>query len=195
MGRAGKRQEQGRDLLGPSVLGIGILISGAALAVWVVPLLRSTPTAEVRSDATIPPTVESKPEPRAVSPNDAMAAFFDAAKPTPAVATPALNQFAGTWTATVVSVDVEGDQAPIRDPRGLAPFTFTIAAAAGGWQMASADGRGAPRTLAAGPGDVVARGDGAPDVHLSFRDGRLVGVIATEKPAKGRIEFHATKAP
>jgi len=124
-----------------------------------------------------------------------MAAFFAAVPPRASEPSPTLESLAGAWTATIVSVDVEGDPAPILDARGLAPFRFTIAFAAGTWQMAAPDGRGAPRTLVAGSGEVVARGEGAPDVHLKLRDGRLVGFLTPERPTKGRIEFHATREP
>src|SRR6185295_14365761 len=127
---------------GPIILGIGVLVSGAALVVWIVPMVRRTPApaSETRSDR----NPESTTAPSAAGVDDKMAAFFAAVPPRAAAAPPALEPLAGTWTATIVSVDVEGDLAPIRDPRGLPPFKFVIQSASGGWQMAAADGRGTP---------------------------------------------------
>ena len=188
MGRHGKRSSSGSDIVARLILGTGILVSGAALAVWIFPMGRSAPP------PTPPPTpvgsVTLPADPPKVSTADPMAAYF-AALPTPTPSTPSLDLFAGTWTATVVSVDVDWDAAPIRAARGQAPFRFTIR----GDQMTAVDGRGQPRTLTAQAGEVVARGEGAPDVHLKIREGRLIGFISTDRPAKGRIEFHGTKDP
>ena len=190
------------DPLSRIVLFTGIAISGAALIAWIIRSLPSAPApitpadrgnSERRSEEGRPPTPPAPVGP--ASTEDKTAAFFAALPPRPATAPPGLEQFAGTWRATIVSVDVEGGQAPIREPRALSPFTFVIKPAGGGWQMAAADGRGSPRTLAAAAGEVVARGEGAPDIRLNLQGNRLIGFIATERPARGRIEFHATKEP
>lgn len=181
------------DVAARLVLGVGVLVSGAALAFWFVPGRSSIPpaTAVVSAPAPAPPSEPPAPAPKP-SPEDAMTGFFKSLPPPRHAPAPTIDSFAGTWTATIVSVDMDGDAGPIRDARSAAPFKFTIKVAGGEWQMASPDGRGTPRTLVADAGGVLARGDGAPNVRLKLRDGRLVGLLET---AKGRVEFHAAKDP
>src|SRR6185436_5586431 len=98
----------------------GILLSGAALAVWIVPGLRSGPAPTLTADLRLPETpTPSVPTNRSGGTDESMAAFFAAVPPRASEPSPTLESLAGAWTATIVSVDVEGDPAPIRDARGL----------------------------------------------------------------------------
>jgi hypothetical protein len=163
-------------LLGPIVLGTGILLSGAALIVWIAPLVRRAPA---------PPSAPYSPEPRSDN------------KPAPAAASaPAFSSrtFLGTWNATMrgsrLRQGVRSLDVPVEDPRS---FAFSIAQKDGAFFLDGAT----PMAMKAEDRCLVGESRGVA-VRLTFVPPGIAGEIfrkSSDSDAQLVLEFEAERAP
>lgn len=164
------------DLLGPIVLGTGVLLSGAALLAWIAPMLRPAPAAP---PAPRPSEVRSDKRPGAA------AASAPAFSP---------RTFVGAWKATMKGSRVRQGARSLDVPGGdPQSFEFSIAQKDGAFFLDGAT----PMAMKAEDRSLVGESRGVA-VRLTFVPPGLAGEILRKSPDSDSqlvLEFDAERAP
>lgn len=148
--------------------------------------------AKPASAATASPGVASTPPARSASQfrdvSESLGSFFPGSQ-TPA-AVPSASQLVGNWEAKIISVDL-GPGSPPVDVAAMPPFQFSLAASGEGYRMTSADGaRNVDLTVR--EGKLVSKQGAASQMRIAVDGQDLVGEIQGNNSVP-RTVFRANK--